>query len=589
MSTRKHATPARAFRPEASDLESRRLLSGVVSGVDAKGDTWTLRLTGPGSLNVVKQDDSSGKPAALNSATDINTITIGGTDPTKSRLVGTVTSVAAGSDGRVFFQNLNELPSRSELFPSSGLGILSIDMPGFWLGNTTPSTSSSASTNTTANIHIPDGVDTLRFGGVDTTFNRTATTTGTSDNDTVELGLPLFGGTRILIDKSISSSEQFTSSSSGSSTTTTTQHGVEFLVAGRLELFQANEIDGDAAHPPGQFTNIPGNSTTASGAGGTLVLSSTPGFSSTSTFYTDLNDRGGVTGAIGNVRVGGNATNFSTVVFDPAFGGSDRIGNYSVGGETNNVLLVAPSGSRNVVFGKGMDNAIILSHVINTLEANRGAINSTVYSDRAISRVNVGGDVVGTTVLAGYQQNYPAIFDAVTGVSTSVFGGGTPSAPPVPENAQSFGGMTVRVAGDVSNSVFAASVEPFNNVFGDPNEIVLPGGKINAKVEGTIDNSTITPNTPTTAFFAKSVNALAGPVIPPNVPEAPYTGPQSYGLLPGVKTLRTPTPFTNETPVATSAAGAAAERVQAADALRAERAASRATPKGPLGTRTKKA
>ena len=53
--------------------------------------------------------------------------------------------------------------------------------------------------------------------------------------------------------------------------------------------------------------------------------------------------------------------------------------------------------------------------------------------------------------------------------------------------------MTVHVAGNVTNSVFAASVEPFqqrtSTKFGDPNQLVLPGGHITAKVEGTIDNS----------------------------------------------------------------------------------------------------
>ena len=94
--------------------------------------------------------------------------------------------------------------------------------------------------------------------------------------------------------------------------------------------------------------------------------------------------------------------------------------------------------------------------------------------------------------------------------------------------------MTVLVAGDVSNSVFAASVEPFQQVFGDPNQLVLPTGKISAKIEGTIDNSTATPSQPNTAFYAKQVHLNRGPVIPPNVPEPPYPGPHRPIHAPGL-------------------------------------------------------
>ena len=114
MSTRKQTQRTRAFRPEADSLESRQLLSGMVTGTDSKGDIWTLQLVGPGQLSVLKQNDSNGNPAPLNSATDIKSITIGGTDPLQSRLIGTVNRVGAGSDGRVFFNNLIQLGSRSD-------------------------------------------------------------------------------------------------------------------------------------------------------------------------------------------------------------------------------------------------------------------------------------------------------------------------------------------------------------------------------------------------------------------------------------------------------------------------------------------
>ena len=76
MSTRKHSPRARGFRPESTPLEGRQLLSGFVSGMDSKGDSWTFQMTGPGQVLVVKQPDSSGNPAPLNSLTDIATITI---------------------------------------------------------------------------------------------------------------------------------------------------------------------------------------------------------------------------------------------------------------------------------------------------------------------------------------------------------------------------------------------------------------------------------------------------------------------------------------------------------------------------------
>jgi hypothetical protein len=560
MATRKPSSRNRAFRPEADDLESRQLLSGVVSGTDLDGDIWTLRLTGPGTLSVVKQNDSSGNPAALNSQTEINTITLGGTDPTKSRLVGTVTKAATG-DGKVFFQNLDGLPARSEHFSGIGLGILSVNMPDFWLGNTTPSTSST--TPTAPKIVLPAGVDTLRFGGVDTTHDPITPTSGTGDTTYVSLGLPMFGGTRVIIDKSISSTQQFTAS--GSTTPTTFQHKVFFIVSGRLELFQANQIVGDAAHPPGQFSN---ENSAASGDGGTVVASVLAG----SNGFTEPTTAGLVGGAIGGqigfVRVGGNATNFTTIVQDTTGSGIDHISNYYVGGETNNVMLIAPNGAQSVVFGKGMDTVEIRAHVINTLKANRGAIGSNVAVDRQISLADFGGAVVNTKVLTGTLQNYTTIIDTVAGISTNAFIAATPQAPPLPSIAQTSGGMVVHVAGDITNSVFAASVQPFNGVYGDPNELILPTGHINAKVEGTINNATETPSAPSQAFFAQQVHVNKSPVAPPGVPEQPFGHPSIYPFLPGIHSLKTPT----------TAAKVTATSVTVG----------RATPKGPASSKTGK-
>lgn len=521
MSTRKHSPRNRAYQPAADRLEDRQLLSALVSGTDAQGDVWTLRLIGPGDLTVVKQNGPDGNPAPLNSATNISQIIIGGTDPTQSRVVGTLVSKGVGSDGRVTFNQLTELPGRSNKL-GTGQGLVSIDMPNFWLvGNTTTTTSSTGTTTSTYTpgaIDLPDGVDTFRFGGVDTTVNLpTPTSSTTSDVTKIEMGLPTYGGTRIIIDKSITGTQQAPSSTAGG-TPTTVQHAVLFDVSGRLQLFQANEIVGDAAHPPGQFGRT---SSTANGIGGTTVFSS----QATQTIYNqtlDANTKGTASGQIGFVKVGGNATNFTTIVVDNSGSGSDRLSNYFVGGETNNVMVIAPGGARDFLFGKGMDTVDIQAHVINSIKANRGAVNSKVVSGRTISNVDLGGDVVNTNIISGYNINFSNVFTTITGASTSIFGGGTPAPAPDPSGAQAFGGMTVHVAGDVVNSVFAASVQPFKTDFSSANALTLPGGHIRGKIEGSINNSTATPAMPNKAFYAQKVDALSGPVIPPNAPEAPY-------------------------------------------------------------------
>src|SRR5208283_4429167 len=75
--------------------------------------------------------------------------------------------------------------------------------------------------------------------------------------------------------------------------------------------------------------------------------------------------------------------------------------------------------------------------------------------------------------------------------------------------------------------------------FGAPNNIVLPRGMLSVKVEGAVNNSglqqgtspLVDPKIPSTsAFFAKKVSVEHLPVIPPNVPEAPYPSPTPYHI-----------------------------------------------------------
>jgi hypothetical protein len=497
MAMRKHPSRFRAIRPAAEDLEQRQLLAGSVSGINTEGDAWTLTLIGPGSIKVTKQPDANGNATGLTDPSEINTISVYGTDPLTSRLIGTVVPSGKGT-GQVFFQNLTENTNQSQR-ANGGLGLLSIDIPQFYLGLT-----AAASTGTEPSISIPDGVDTLDFGGVDTTAffgtdptkslsgnNQTSSssTTGAAQSNqlTVNLGIPQYGGTRVMVNKIVTNSYQATSSSGSASTF---QNGVTFNDTGRLELFQANEIDGSTTNQPAVFAS----------AGGTVVEAA--GITAE-----------GITGQVGFVRVGGNATNFSVLT-------TDRINTYFVGGETNNIGILAEGGTRNLYFGKGLDTATIKTHTIERLFANRGAINSTVTADRQISNMEFGGDVVGTTVQSGYGQ---ALASAIA----------NPTSPP-PVTPQAGGQIRVTIAGNVTNSIFASSVVAGSSGFGSPDDLRLQPGTINARVQGTIDNATATPDSPTAAFYAQAVKLTKGPVAPPTVAEAPYSGPLTPTRLPGI-------------------------------------------------------
>ncbi len=531
-----------------------------VSGTDADGDKWTLTLYGPGTLNVVDKTGAAFTKATADTPDLINTITVAGTVTSKSRLVGKVTP-AAGSDGKVYFENLNVQANGafSQIDPNhvdrlgtiaqNGIGL--VDMPDFWLGNTsgvkpTQNSPVHAGVFTAGGITAPEGINVLRFGGVNTDYTPDGGTPLTATNQPNEflvfLGQPVTAGTSIQVDAVVTNA---------SATTATppevNQQSATFLVTGRLNVFQANTIYGNTASglAPTQF-----NSSAASPApGGTYVVS----------------QGGAVTGQIGWVRVGGNATNF-TVLATPndvrTTGGDSldpKITNFMIGGETNNVMMIAPGGSRDVSFGQGMDNTVINTQFISHLHANRGAVNSKVTASRTIDSMTLGGDLVNSMIQSGYTQTL--VTDAAA--PTSGFGGGgafNGVAPPEITNrsqsqlaagslptAHGGGGINARIAGSVVNSVVSVSVDPdpsgivepgqFETVtnhrfpFGAPQNIVLPRGYINAKVEGEIDNSglqtgakpLVSPDVASTsAFFAKKVSVVKGAVFPPGVRTAPY-------------------------------------------------------------------
>jgi hypothetical protein len=551
-----------------------------------------------------------------NTPMDISTITVSGTVTTQSRLVGKVTFVPTGSDGRVFFQQLtiDNTGAYGHLDPNlvrprittPQNGIAAVDMPRFWLGDTSgvaPTTNSnfhsapgqfgsSTPFKLAGGINAPEGINTLRFGGVDTTVlpssgvPLTATTNALNSEFVINLGPPIAGGTSIIVNKVITSSVVGTAS--GSTTPAVFQQSATFVVNGRINLFQANEIDGTTGTvtsgtntlslTPTQFTPpTPGTVQTNLLPGGTYLVSDVGG--------------GVTTGQIGDIRIGGNVTNFTAMalasdvftfpILDPAQG--PQVSNFFIGGETNNVSLVAPSGSRNVYFGRGMDNTFINTEFIQNLQANRGAIGSAVTVKRNIGNMIIGGDVVNSLIQSGYDQELSAVANspvtALQGQTVPAAGVFNGQSPPTILNrvsnafnnqatdsplAHGGGAIHGRIAGNVTNSIVSVSVDPnpsgVNNPgqielvtsqhfpFGAPDNIVLPRGVLSVKVEGTVNNSAIqqgatgSPNPlgvefpvvdptapPTAAFFAKHVNVEHLPVIPPNVPEAPYPSPTKYG------------------------------------------------------------
>ena len=581
--SKRNQTPLRTvrLRPGAEGLETRQLLttqpsalplapvSGTptaqVSGTDLDGAHWTLKLYGPGTLNVVDSSGNAFTKATANTPDSINTITVGGSITSQTRLVGTVTPAPDGN-AHVYFENLvvtptGELgkidPGQVNNFTQQQLGIAAIDMPDFYMAHTDTAKPSTASPlHTTAQLagymNIPGGVINLRFGGVDATYTPSGGTplnqTGQSNEFAIDLGLPIVIGTSVIVNSVTTTAQANTTAGSPAF-----QDMVTFLVNGRLNLFQANTINGETGSGlvPSQFASTTPTGTTS--PGGTYVISG-----------------GGAaqTGQIGDVRIGGNATNFTTLVDEfpltttPTEGALDaKISNFFIGGETNNVLLIAPSGSRNVQFGLGMDNTRINSLTIQSLRVNRDATNSEVTVSRSIQSLNIGGNVENTNIQVGYGQG---LFEDAASPATSVFGSGNGAffgqPPPTISNprvgaqsallepyAQNGGSIKGRIAGNIVNSVISASVDPnpsgvaataFENrsqvifPFGAPDNLYLPRGLINLKFEGTADNSTnplVASTAPVNAaFFAKSVHIHKGPVVPPSVPYQPYVAPTVY-------------------------------------------------------------
>jgi hypothetical protein len=375
-------------------------------------------------------------------------------------------------------------------------------------------------------------VNTFRFGGVDTTAffgsgaQKPLNQNATSDQFQVIVRLPHQIGSSIIVDKIITDAQP-----AASATAAPTYDSVVIFGQGRVNLFEANSIEGNKNVPIDPY-GFPGSAdpTVASlgEAQGTVFINQDA--------VTQGSTGSGAGNTVGDLRIKGDATNFSAYITNPTGRdpvqqtsdgspiGSERIKNFFVGGETASVYLDAPSGAKNVKFGRGMDMVGINTHNIEKLEANRGAISSNVQVTRTIGSAWFGGDVIDTFVLTGWVSNIPPLGNAR------------------PPHAEVGGGMTVLVAGNVTNSIFTASVDPSganpddpkDTGFGGDDDLVISGAQIDAKVEGAINNSEVTPSAPEKAFYASSVRLERGPVVPPDVPQQPYPHPFPRPRSPGV-------------------------------------------------------
>ena len=468
-------------------LEDRKLLAQVVQGVDIDGDKWFLRLIGPGSLRVINQPDSAGNPVPVGAPALIQSIEIAGTAPLSSRVVGEV-KAASGGDGKVFFQNMSQFGGNS-LTNNSNNGVFSVDIPDFWLGIT----QSTQTVPVTATLALNNGVNTLKFGGVDMTASPGGGIPSPSANNfpdkaVIQLGIPSYLGTGVFVDKFVSNSK-----AAASTTAQSIDDSIQLEVIGRLNVFQANEIGGTATEASSGYI----------GGGGTVVRSSGE--------YIGQAIQTQVSGAIGDIVVRNGATNFGVQ-------SGTQIRKVNIGGETHNVLALSPNGIRYGQFGLGMDNVTIHTHTMSRLEMNRGAVNSEVKVSRELGYFRSGGDIVDSTILSGLNQNLTNEFRTQTAETNTVGDLG--------------GAIHALIAGNIIDSIFAASVEPYNGLYDSPNAIKLGGGRIQAKVEGTVDNSTVTPDNPNDAFYAFKKDVTRGVVTPPNAPSTPVPSPAKSTRIP---------------------------------------------------------
>ena len=223
-------------------------------------------------------------------------------------------------------------------FKQQQLGIAAIDMPGFYMAHTDtawPSTTSPLHTTAqlAGEMNIPGGVINLRFGGVDATYTPPGRTplnqTGKEHQFAINLGLPLVVGTSVIVN-SVTSDAQV-NPTSGSPPF---QDIATFLLTGRLNLFQANSINGNTTSGL-----VPTHLVHLAVAGTNLAGGHLPDLPGRCGHRPDRQrPRRRQRHQLHHARRNPSPT-------PPAEGQLDaKISNFSIGGETNNVLLVAPTG-----------------------------------------------------------------------------------------------------------------------------------------------------------------------------------------------------------------------------------------------------
>ncbi len=237
----------------------RRPATAVVRGMDPDGAQWTMRLYGPGALNVVGVDGDVFTRADWHLAgIDRHDHRRGGDHdldpPGRPRFIPTRRQECqgllpeldrhadwrAGQDRRGAGRAISG-PSRTASSPSTcPISIWHIPRRA----NRASRRKSTRPRCRPAKSIIPQGVLTLRFGGVDVDYTPAGGTplnqTGQSNEFQISLGLPVVQGTSIIVN---------TVNSDGEANSPRAQPAFQdyatFLVTGRLNLFQANKIDGN--------------------------------------------------------------------------------------------------------------------------------------------------------------------------------------------------------------------------------------------------------------------------------------------------------------------------------------------------------
>ncbi len=145
-----------------------------------------------------------------------------------------------------------------------------------------------------------------------------------------------------------------------------------------------------------------------------------------------------------------------------------------------------------------------------------------------IGDMNIGGDVANTTVLSGYQAGLATIESSAQSNICQLSQATAPTAVTIPTPiAQANGQITAFIAGNVTNSVFAASVLPISQIdghvlttatqtFGNPRRR-LPAAWVGSP-PGSKGRSTTRRRRrtcPKTAFYAKTVSLTHAVVVPP--------------------------------------------------------------------------